>query len=229
MDRAKKTSSPRRHPEGGGYSRGDEARQRIIVVALEAFGVQGYEGMSTRAIAELAGVTAPALQYYFGGKQGLYLACADYIAEAVGSRLAGSLASAQRALANKTSSKDDILAQMHGLLSEILDMLVGSDAKAWGLFVLREHAHPTEAFDSIYDKTMGPVIRTCASLVAKLRDLPDDDPEAAIIALGLYGQITSFRFGREAVLRVLDAREIDGHHRALIKSSLFRQLTELIR
>lgn len=228
MDRAKKTSSPRRHPEGGGYSRGDEARSRIIAVALETFGLQGYEGASTRTIAELAGVNAPALQYYFGGKHGLYVACANHIAEAVGSRLADTLAAAQRVLANKNSPKDEILVQMHGLLSEILDMLIGPDAKTWALFVFREHAHPTEAFDNIYDKTMGPVIRTCAALVARL-GLPDDDPEAAITALALYGQLTSFRFGREAVLRTLGAREIDDHHRALIKSNLLRQLTELMR
>jgi AcrR family transcriptional regulator len=229
MERAKKTSSPRRHPEGGGYSRGDEVRSRIITVALETFALQGYEGASTRTIAELAGVNAPALQYYFGGKHGLYVACANHIAESVGSRLSETLAAAKRALANKKSSKDEILVQMHGLLSEILDMLVGPDAKAWALFVFREHAHPTEAFDNIYDKTMGPVIRTCAALVARLRGLPDDDPEAAIMALALYGQLTSFRFGREAVLRTLGAKEIDDHHRALIKSSLLRQLTELMR
>ena len=54
--------APRRHPAGGGYPRGEEARSRIIRVAIEAFGMRGFEGASTRTIAEMAGVSAPALQ-----------------------------------------------------------------------------------------------------------------------------------------------------------------------
>lgn len=214
---------------GGGYPRGDEARSRIIRVAIEAFGLQGYEGVSTRTIAQMAGVNAPALQYYFGGKQGLYSACADHIAVIIGSRLASSLADARQVLAAETSAKDMILLQLHCLLSEILDLLLRSDVETWPLFVLREQTHPTPAFDSIYDKIMGPVIRTCAALVARLADLPENDPEAAVVAFGLYGQITAFRFGREAVLRVLGTRDLTDAHRAQIKAGLLRQLTGFIR
>ncbi len=229
MDRTTGTSERRRHPACGGYPRGDEARSRIIRVALEAFGLRGYEGASTRAIAEKAGVNAPALQYYFGGKQGLYAACADHIAVVIGSRLAACLADARRELANDKATKDTILLQLQRLLSELLDMLLGSDVKDWALFILREQAHPTPAFDSIYGKTIRPVIRTCAALIAKLADLPENDPWAAVAALGLYGQITSFRSGREAVLRVLGTRELTEFHREQMKSGLFRQLTGLMR
>src|SRR3546814_1738332 len=64
----------------GGYARGDEPRLRIVLAALDVFGAQGFEGTSTRIIAERAGVALPSLQYYFGGKQGLYHECARYIA-----------------------------------------------------------------------------------------------------------------------------------------------------
>ena len=56
-------------------------RIRIIKEALEIFGRQGFDSASTREIAGAADVPLPALQYYFGGKEGLYLACADYVAE----------------------------------------------------------------------------------------------------------------------------------------------------
>jgi AcrR family transcriptional regulator len=228
MNRATEISARRRHPEGGGYPRGDEARSRILRVALETFGTRGYEGASTRTIAELSGVNAPALQYYFGGKPGLYSACADHIATTIGSRLASPLADARQALASDKSTKNIILRRLHRLLSEILDMVLGPAVEPWALFILREQAHPTSAFDRIYDEVMGPVIHTCAALIAKLADLPENDPEAAVAALALYGQITSFRFGREAVLRVLGTPDITGAHRAQIKSSLLRQLAALM-
>jgi TetR/AcrR family transcriptional regulator, regulator of cefoperazone and chloramphenicol sensitivity len=65
------------------YPRGEETRQRIVEAAIEVFGVLGYDGASTRLIARQAGVTLPAFQYYFAGKQGLYLACAEYIKERI--------------------------------------------------------------------------------------------------------------------------------------------------
>src|SRR5262245_26611362 len=62
-----------------GYRKGEEARQRILKAALKAFGTHGFKGATTRQIAEDAEVNLPALQYYFGDKEGLYRACAREI------------------------------------------------------------------------------------------------------------------------------------------------------
>ena len=70
-----------RRSSAGGYARGDETRLRIIEAAIELFGEYGFEGASTRDIAARAGVNAPALQYYFENKEGVYRACAEYIAD----------------------------------------------------------------------------------------------------------------------------------------------------
>ncbi len=219
---------PRRHPVGGGYPRGEEARSRIIRVAIEAFGMHGFEGAPTRTIAEMAGVSAPALQYYFGGKQRLYLACAEFIATTIGSRLGSTIADAQQTLAREKPSRKDLVLQLHDLLSTILDMLLESEmTEAWTFFVMREQAHPTAAFDAIFERTQGPVIRLCAAFVARLSDLSEDDPQVTVTALSLYGQVTSFRSGRETILRVLGTRELSHAYVAEIKSVLFRQLMYL--
>ena len=73
------TKRPRR-PAGGGYARGDETRRRIIDAAVEVFGERGFEAASTREIAARAGVNAPALQYYFENKEGVYRACVEFFA-----------------------------------------------------------------------------------------------------------------------------------------------------
>src|SRR6185312_7717482 len=81
------SSRPRRHPPAGGYARGERTRRRIIETAIEMFGSLGYERTATRAIARRAEVSLPALQYYFGGKEGLHRACAEYIIADVHARL----------------------------------------------------------------------------------------------------------------------------------------------
>src|SRR3546814_17626771 len=70
---------PLRAPEGG-YAKGEQTRARLLAAALDCFGPDGFEKVTTRQIATRAGVNLTALTYYFGSKEGLYLACAQYIA-----------------------------------------------------------------------------------------------------------------------------------------------------
>lgn len=76
----RRARAPRHRPEAG-YARGEETRRRIIDVALRLFAQRGFEGASTREIAKEAGVNAPALQYYFDNKEGVYQACARHIVD----------------------------------------------------------------------------------------------------------------------------------------------------
>ena len=50
------------------------ARERLLAAALEQFIRSGYAATSVREIVAAAGVTKPVLYYYFGSKEGIYLA-----------------------------------------------------------------------------------------------------------------------------------------------------------
>jgi len=52
----------------------EHARTRLLNAAVRVFDRKGYAGASVREIAEMAGVTKPALYYHFGSKEGLLLA-----------------------------------------------------------------------------------------------------------------------------------------------------------
>src|ERR1700675_3290115 len=60
---------------------GDETRQAILGAALELFSDRSFDGASTRAIAEAAGVTQPLLNYHFAGKEELWRAAVDDLFE----------------------------------------------------------------------------------------------------------------------------------------------------
>jgi TetR/AcrR family transcriptional regulator len=57
--------------------RGDDVRERVLQASLECFGAFGFEGTSTRAIAERAGITHTLVLYHFGSKEDLWLATMD--------------------------------------------------------------------------------------------------------------------------------------------------------
>lgn len=50
------------------------SRERLLAAALELFAVSGFDGTTTRHIAERAGVDAALIARHFGSKTGLYLA-----------------------------------------------------------------------------------------------------------------------------------------------------------
>lgn len=50
------------------------ARDRLFRAAIELFNRRGYAATTVREIVEAAGVTKPVLYYYFGSKEGIYLA-----------------------------------------------------------------------------------------------------------------------------------------------------------
>lgn len=52
--------------------RGAEVREKVLHAALECFGAFGFEGTSTRAVAERAGVSHPLLIYHFDSKEQLW-------------------------------------------------------------------------------------------------------------------------------------------------------------
>ena len=78
-----------------------DTRRRILDTALEVFAAEGYEGASTRLLAERAGVNLPAIQYYFGSKEGLYRAVIDSIVEHTEAHMAPLAARVKAALASR--------------------------------------------------------------------------------------------------------------------------------
>lgn len=58
----------------GGVGERPQTRQALLAAAQTSLCEQGYAGLSTRRVAELAGVPLSQIHYHFGSKQGLVLA-----------------------------------------------------------------------------------------------------------------------------------------------------------
>jgi AcrR family transcriptional regulator len=57
--------------------RGDDVREAVLQAALECYGAFGYDGTSTRAVADRANVTHTLVLYHFGSKEELWIAAID--------------------------------------------------------------------------------------------------------------------------------------------------------
>jgi TetR/AcrR family transcriptional regulator len=73
--RARPRHDPRRRPQ----QRSLETRDRLVKAALTEFAAHGFDGATTREIAQRAGVALAALPYHFTTKEALWRAAADRI------------------------------------------------------------------------------------------------------------------------------------------------------
>jgi len=90
---------------GGAIARTD-ASEAIVAAGIRSFATYGFEGASLRGIADGAGVTLRLIRTRFGGKDGLWLACAQSIAveaELIIERISHLSEQPERSISNRLS------------------------------------------------------------------------------------------------------------------------------
>jgi len=220
-----------RHTAGGGYPRGEETRARIVAAALKLFGEHGFEGASTRDIAKNAGVNAPALQYYFDNKEGVYFACVEHIVARVWEHMSEVIADAERAVAD--NSDDAALIEAFCRIQEQLaEFLITSQATHdWRLFMARQQAGmgPPAGFQIVYQRFSKRVFAVTGTIVGRLLGRPAGDDETLIRATALLGQLMVFQVSRRTALTALEWETIDSQQLALIKRIIREHTVALLR
>ncbi|MBB4631640.1 TetR family transcriptional regulator [Sphingosinicella soli] len=79
-------------------------RERILTAALECFGAFGFEGTSTRAVAERADVTHTLVLYHFQSKDMLWIATMEAALDKYGGAVKGTLGQTEERSAKETLS-----------------------------------------------------------------------------------------------------------------------------
>lgn len=220
-----------RRPPAGGYARGDETRERIIAAAVTLFGERGFAGASTRDIATAAGVNAPALQYYFENKEGLYQACAEHIANDLKARFEPAMRQARDALKNDANT-DALIEAFLGIKAVTLEsVLMQPFASSRRLFVARELAdeEPQLASKLLHRRLKQPLNKISADLLARITGVGPNDSITRIRLLTLKGQVMPFYHPPGACLDMLGWKEIDAAKGNLIKTAVLEQTRTLLQ
>jgi AcrR family transcriptional regulator len=192
-------------------------RIRLLETAIDQFGRHGFEGASTREIACASGTAMSSITYHFGGKESLYLACADHIAAQVRGILGPLRQQAEAAIASAT--RTDAVQLLLAMLDGFAQMMLRPESEAWARFIVREQQQPTEAFERLYVGAMKSQIETLVLLVARVR--PDlDEMERRATAILLLGQALVLRVGRASVCRALGLETLGEAERTLLRARL---------
>jgi TetR/AcrR family transcriptional regulator, regulator of cefoperazone and chloramphenicol sensitivity len=212
----------RRHRAGGGYARGEHTQRRLLEAGIELFAELGYERASTRAIARRAGVSLPALQYYFGGKEGLHRACAQYITEDVRSRLGPAAERVRIALGRRDLTRAELLELLRAVVEPFLEGLATERPESWALFFARAQGEHNAAFDAIFQQISGTLIALVTEIVGRILGRASASPEVAIRAVAIVGQTALVRRARPIILRVLGWPDFEGERLKMLKEVLWQ-------
>jgi TetR/AcrR family transcriptional regulator, regulator of cefoperazone and chloramphenicol sensitivity len=225
------TIAKHRHAVDGGYPRGEETRARIIAAAMTLFGERGFEGASTRDIAASAGVNAPALQYYFDNKEGVYLACAEHIASRVWEYMSEVVARAERVLADD-ADEAALIEAFCAIQARVAEMMFTSPQTGNSrLFMAREQAGlgPSAGFQIVYERVNKRIYAVTGAIVGRLLGRPANDDETLIRTMALSGQLVFFQAMRRTVLTALNWDAIDADRLALLTRIVTEQTRVLLR
>jgi len=201
------------------------ARARLLDAAAEIFGTYNLEGATTRQLAERAGVNQAAIPYYFGGKEGLYLATIEHFFSVHAPQIGTVVAEIESRLTAKNIARGEALDLLKTLLGTMLEVLLRQQTnRSFGRIIIREQMQPTKAFDLIYERVIRHVHHTISALLAILLEREPDDRSVIFRAQMIVGQILVFLAGRETIKRRLNLTGYTDEEFAEIKSALHEQL-----
>jgi len=155
----------------------ERVRTRLLNAAVRVFDRKGYAGASVREVAELAGVTKPALYYHFGSKEGVLRAVLDQAKQQVSDI-------AQRALAREGTSRQRITAfceEVYGMFGQNVPVA----RVALGVFLGPPDAMPAYDFTAFEVEFRTVLVRIIEAGQAAGELRPAEPSDIALAVMGI--------------------------------------------
>jgi AcrR family transcriptional regulator len=160
---------------GQGGSKTDEGRvdtrQQLLEAAGQVFAEKGFDRATGKEITERARTNTAAVNYYFGGMEGLYGA----VFEEAMARLVRS-----DALVAAVAGKADAKAKLEAFLELLVQAVTGPSSTSWVLRVFgREAVLPAACIAALREKERLRRVRVLKAIVSEVIGLPEDHPAVA--------------------------------------------------
>ncbi|VVE44340.1 hypothetical protein PHO31112_04319 [Pandoraea horticolens] len=230
--RARGVATRPRHAVDTGYQRGEETRARIILAAIKCFGEYGFAGASTRDIANEAGVNAPALQYYFDNKEGVYKACVEYILSLVLGQMGEAIESAERVVADPDATDKqlmDAFCELQNRKAGFMEEVPEIDG--WHMFMAREQAGlgPEAGFKAFHERFSRRIAAVGANIVTRLAGVAPDNEAMRIRAVCISTLGMAFRVMRRSVDCSMGwANEPNAERNRMVREAVLEQTRQLL-
>jgi AcrR family transcriptional regulator len=207
--------------------RGAQARAALIRAAMEVFGESGLEAATTREIAQRAQQNIAAIAYYFGGKEGLYLAVAQHMVEVILAHIGPLMDEVEAFLGRSRPAPRQSMAY----LLRLLELSIGTNQSMIPVtgIIVREQTHPTKAFSILYQGCLARLHRVGAALIRAYVGQRASESECVVRFHAMLGEALTFRFARETILRRAGWKEVGPEQEQIIRSVVIEHAALILR
>jgi AcrR family transcriptional regulator len=197
------------HPDAAAEARRG-TRERLIEAAGELFAAHGFEGTTGKQICERARVNPAAVNYHFGGLEGLYEAVLVEARERVVGRDDRFLALLDAPIPAEQKLRTIIALVVKGVLAR------GSSSWILRLFS-REVTQTSGVGARLLASIAGPRVERVRRMVGELIGLPADDPRVALACISLAAPLQILLIAdRELVRAVHPALDLSPRAEAML-------------
>ncbi|HAT7570410.1 transcriptional regulator CecR [Citrobacter werkmanii] len=200
-------------------TKGEQAKNQLIAAALAQFGEYGLHA-TTRDIAAQAGQNIAAITYYFGSKEDLYLACAQWIADFIGSQFRPHAEEAERLFAQAEPDRGAMRELILRACKNMIMLLTQDDTVNLSKFISREQLSPTAAYQLVHDQVINPLHTHLTRLIAAYTGRDANDTQMILHTHAILGEVLAFRLGKETILLRTGWSQFDEDKTALIEHTV---------
>lgn len=171
-----------------------DTEDRLLQAAGEVFAEHGYRAATVRQICEAAGANVAAVNYYFGDKEGLYMAVLRSVSKVNAEKYPPHAVSGR-----ETAPEQELHAYIRSLLQRIFD----EGRPGWHIKIMgRELIEPTHGIDMIVEEGARPYHQALTATVRALLG-PGANPNAVrLCTLSILGQCAYYHHARQVIRRL---------------------------
>lgn len=211
-------------------SRGQRARERLLLAAIEVFGEKGPRAATVREIARAAGQNVAAIAYYFGSKEKLYFVVIEGLVREMRRRLADVFAETRAFRERSAADREEALRLLKRFLRAIYEnVLSREEAVPLARLIIREQLKPSAGFEVLYAQGFLDLHRSICHLVGIALGLDPETPETMVRTHFVMGQVYFFAMTREAILRRLGWKSLEGAKAQWVAGLLEEHVDALIK
>lgn len=187
----------------------ENTRQKLLLTAGKLFALHGYDGVSTRMIAETAQVNLGGIHYHFGSKEKLYVAAFRY----------ASNKDERTCLGNVAEDFPDLLLTAEGQ-TEIIRITAlrlfrdffSSNKEEWQKrLLIRELSAPSSAQPILLQEIFQPAVEGDLAFLRQVR--PDANKQIMLVwANFLHAQVIFYLMVREPLEKMFEPGFLDGDY-----------------
>lgn len=173
-------------------ARGAETREKLVLVGLKLFALNGYNGVSMRNIASVAKVNLATVGYHFGGKLGLY----EAVLREIISRKDSVFPDIKKVLPKielcekGELAKSDLLSWFYRQI--VLGMISTEDTVYATLIIDRELVAPSELYPMLNEEFFSQSLEAMEVILRAVMDEDVSREEIMIIGISLIGMALKF-------------------------------------